>query len=170
MHQRQHRYNTCGCTVIHFHTNIFCVCFLPNFLKFPYQMHQRANSEAISPLHAKHFNKNAHEFNFICFPMSRGWEQSQMRTNFRSKIQRRVCFVCIYVRFQAQASTVWILCYENVFVAHEQAPIHTLLFINSFHTKSAAQITSHFNSVHALHGWFCYCFVVRERIRFEHLH
>lgn len=38
-----------------------------------------------------------------------------------------MCFVCIYVRLQAQASTVWIQCCENVLVAHEQAHMHNIL-------------------------------------------
>lgn len=65
----------------HKHICVFFI-FFAQPSKFPYQTHQRANIEPISPLHAKHFNQNAHAFKFICFPMRRGWEQSQMRTNF----------------------------------------------------------------------------------------
>lgn len=85
LHQRQHRSSTCGCTVIYFHSSIFVHSFfLPNLLKS--SIPDAANIKQISPLHTKHFNKNTHEFNFVCFLASRGWEQRQMRTYFRSSV------------------------------------------------------------------------------------
>lgn len=48
-----------------------------------------------------------------------------------------MCFVCIYVRLQAQACTVWIQCCENVLVAHEQA--HTRITI---HKPISYQVSS----------------------------